>query len=86
MNLLCVSCISLYASYLGRGDATAVSANGNHILAIKLHDSEQQLGNHMELNKPSILQNKSPCTDLYFLIPKQTRAEEKKKVFFSADC
>lgn len=35
----------------------------------------------MELNKPSILQNKSPCTDLYFLIPKQTRAEEKKSTF-----
>lgn len=51
-----------------------------HILAMKLHDSEQQLGNHMKLNKPSILQNKSPCTDPYFLTPKQT-TEKKEKSF-----
>lgn len=35
----------------------------------------------MEPNKPSTLQNKSPCTDLYFLIPHHTQAQEKKRLF-----
>lgn len=69
-----------------RGAATTVSANGNHILPIALHDAEQQLAAHMELKYPAYC--KTSHHALTFASLSQSRQERRKKsgYFFPTEC